>query len=369
MEKKMTELTNDELIDKLVGAVAIGQYDHLPKATLESYRLQATEAKAELLRRLGVAVSASPQPEKLAKLFHETYERLAPQFGYETRKESAKAWADVPPNNRRLMLAVCAELSTFFAPAQAQEPPTKIDEHLPPHSSRWKSGVSRGGASTGEQPPNDTEFFVRVFLSCEEGAQQQALQELEVEQPGFINKLLNKLKTAARPSEPSALQCKGPKTCDQFDKCGPAGRCLKNLPEPSAPEQAETASAPRDYVRCTNCGMYGFYVKYEESLGGMVLKCVDCGEQKLIEIPAAPSVPLVGKVVRVDNERFTGFGYATHDSGQRKRVISVMLGNGNTWAYDADTVRAATPEEIPLAPRIVQSRALPAPPDGQGAEK
>lgn len=50
------------------------------------------------------------QPEELARLFHETYERLAPDFGYETRPESATAWEQVPENNRRLMVATSAEV-------------------------------------------------------------------------------------------------------------------------------------------------------------------------------------------------------------------------------------------------------------------
>ena len=54
-------------------------------------------------------------PEELAKRFHETYERLAPSFGYETRKESAKPWADVPENNKRLMIAVCGEIISWSA--------------------------------------------------------------------------------------------------------------------------------------------------------------------------------------------------------------------------------------------------------------
>lgn len=45
-----------------------------------------------------------------ARAFHEAYERLAPSFGYETRKESAVPWEDVPANNRDLMTAVCAEV-------------------------------------------------------------------------------------------------------------------------------------------------------------------------------------------------------------------------------------------------------------------
>ena len=44
--------------------------------------------------------------ENLARRFHETYEALAPNFGHETREESRKPWADVPANNRSLMIAV-----------------------------------------------------------------------------------------------------------------------------------------------------------------------------------------------------------------------------------------------------------------------
>ncbi len=48
--------------------------------------------------------------EALAQRFHETYERLAPSFGYETREASAKPWAEVPERNRALMIAVCSEI-------------------------------------------------------------------------------------------------------------------------------------------------------------------------------------------------------------------------------------------------------------------
>lgn len=52
--------------------------------------------------------------EELARRFHETYERLAPSFGYETREASRKEWADVPDRNKRLMIAVCGELLREF---------------------------------------------------------------------------------------------------------------------------------------------------------------------------------------------------------------------------------------------------------------
>lgn len=46
--------------------------------------------------------------EYLARVFHEVYERLAPNFGYETRTETRKFDPTTP--NARLMIAVCDEL-------------------------------------------------------------------------------------------------------------------------------------------------------------------------------------------------------------------------------------------------------------------
>jgi len=50
--------------------------------------------------------------EQLARLFHETYERLAPEYGYETRPETAIPWEQIPDDNRnkRLMIAVAGEV-------------------------------------------------------------------------------------------------------------------------------------------------------------------------------------------------------------------------------------------------------------------
>jgi len=47
--------------------------------------------------------------EQLARKFHDAYERLAPNFGYETRKETREF--DPTAANGRLMIATCAELS------------------------------------------------------------------------------------------------------------------------------------------------------------------------------------------------------------------------------------------------------------------
>jgi hypothetical protein len=50
--------------------------------------------------------------EVLAKLFHDTYERLAPQFGYVTREETREFNPDSP--NGKLMIAVCAEIAAVL---------------------------------------------------------------------------------------------------------------------------------------------------------------------------------------------------------------------------------------------------------------
>jgi hypothetical protein len=42
--------------------------------------------------------------EDVARRFHETYERLAPELGYKTREASAVPWEDVPERNRLLMI-------------------------------------------------------------------------------------------------------------------------------------------------------------------------------------------------------------------------------------------------------------------------
>jgi tryptophan 2,3-dioxygenase len=89
----------------------------------EDHAVRAHEAYARTngeLAREGINVNVgmstvddSEDPldaEAVAKAFHETYERLAPQHQYETRRASAVPWEQVPANNRRLMVAVVADL-------------------------------------------------------------------------------------------------------------------------------------------------------------------------------------------------------------------------------------------------------------------
>lgn len=47
---------------------------------------------------------------EIARQFHDTYERLAPSFGYETRSDTRSFDPDTP--NGKLMTAVCQEIGT-----------------------------------------------------------------------------------------------------------------------------------------------------------------------------------------------------------------------------------------------------------------
>lgn len=53
-----------------------------------------------------------PGAIKLAVFMHETYERLAPEYGYETRTDTRTFNASTP--NGKLMIAVCGELRRYL---------------------------------------------------------------------------------------------------------------------------------------------------------------------------------------------------------------------------------------------------------------
>lgn len=53
---------------------------------------------------------------EMAVFFHETYERLAPSFGYATREDTKQF--DPSSNNGRLMQAVCAATPTHWLDAR-----------------------------------------------------------------------------------------------------------------------------------------------------------------------------------------------------------------------------------------------------------
>lgn len=50
------------------------------------------------------------QAEEIARSFHTTYERYAPNHGWETQQRSRVMWAEVPQENKELMIAVVKKL-------------------------------------------------------------------------------------------------------------------------------------------------------------------------------------------------------------------------------------------------------------------
>lgn len=61
---------------------------------------------------------------ELALLFHNTYEKLAPSFGYETRQDTKDF--DFKSNNGRLMVAVCSEVIKW----QQEQDKSKYNEEV-----------------------------------------------------------------------------------------------------------------------------------------------------------------------------------------------------------------------------------------------
>lgn len=70
-------------------------------------------------------------PESVAAAFHETYERLAPSFGYDTRQASAVPWEDVPEPNKSLMVAVAGEVTEHIRELIAQDVDLMSSMRLP----------------------------------------------------------------------------------------------------------------------------------------------------------------------------------------------------------------------------------------------
>jgi len=80
---------------------------------------------------------------ELAKQFHDAYERLAPQFGYETREDTKEFDPDSP--NGKLMAAVCKEVVGNRIDALAERLEVAADK-LTEYRKRI---VDLGGANVG----------------------------------------------------------------------------------------------------------------------------------------------------------------------------------------------------------------------------
>ena len=88
--------------------------------------------------------------EQMARAFHETYERLAPSFGYETRKASAAPWEQVPENNRKLMIATVAEATA------------RLRDEL----AGWNAALESSAKGEGLSPlPSSRDYMGIIYLT------------------------------------------------------------------------------------------------------------------------------------------------------------------------------------------------------------
>ena len=97
--------------------------------------------------------------EVLARRFHETYERLAPSFGYETRTETRQFDPTTP--NGRLMIAVCSELYASPQPAAEGIVPVKFEVR-----SRYWDGAPWGEWHSYETA-EEREAALRPYVNSE----------------------------------------------------------------------------------------------------------------------------------------------------------------------------------------------------------
>ena len=106
--------------------------------------------------------------EAAAKAFHETYERLAPDYGYKTREASAVPWEDVPADNRALMLSTVAAVVPLIQQAERDRLAGEAGEN--PYSRRgawspisfvaWRDGAACGVAAERERTREVIEGFL-----------------------------------------------------------------------------------------------------------------------------------------------------------------------------------------------------------------
>lgn len=84
--------------------------------------------KDALRMALGWSNDSEWKAQALAEFFHSTYERLAPQFGYETRTETRRF--DPESANGKLMIVVCAEVLVALTspdPKEAAQDERELD--------------------------------------------------------------------------------------------------------------------------------------------------------------------------------------------------------------------------------------------------
>jgi len=113
---------------------------------------------------------------KLARLFHTTYERLAPNFGYETRTDT-KVFDPLSANGQ-LMLAVCSEIYCALV-AQPEQESSQPEQVTHKYSLELPSGtdgkIRFAKVWWHDCKAEGNEILHRLCISVEEPKQEPAL--------------------------------------------------------------------------------------------------------------------------------------------------------------------------------------------------
>lgn len=112
---------------------------------------------SELDERGTLTVKKDTKLEEIARQFHNTYERLAPKFGYKTREDTKDFDPESP--NGKLMIAVCGEVVKQYA----DKKDTELEEILEEFQS-FKVENGKLNAWKGNLDPNRVEGWVKQKL-------------------------------------------------------------------------------------------------------------------------------------------------------------------------------------------------------------
>lgn len=147
--------------------------------TTNTERIEAARASTGVAVDLGKVLAWSNdrawRAQALAEAFHEAYERLAPEFGYEMRAETRKF--DLNTSNGRLMIAVCGGILDALATSASVPAPAVRDLLLRAGQViAWQCfGECRAYDAFGATGPlpsaSDVDSEIRAFLAA---AQPQA---------------------------------------------------------------------------------------------------------------------------------------------------------------------------------------------------
>jgi hypothetical protein len=113
--------------------------------------------------------------EQLARLFHETYERLAPSFGYETRKGSAVPWERLPDRNKRLMIAVADTIELeYFGGAKDNDDQLEsefwAENGYGANTRKPFVALTYNGRKLAQMPPETATELAHNLLACAEAS-------------------------------------------------------------------------------------------------------------------------------------------------------------------------------------------------------